>query len=209
MSSTGRVVQVPPERVAGWLRRFADRHGELSWGSDGGHAVVDAADGARAVFRLPADDAPTAPAGADELGLRADSFRDFALVLVRRGGYAVGRVAGGELVASRCGTRYVRGQTKAGGWSQQRYARRRANQADELVGAAAQATRDVLGGGAATPVVCGGDRTLVDACLKAAGGGLADRVLPDRLDVPDPRRRVLVAAVPQARAVRVELNHLA
>ena len=55
------------------------------------------------------------------------------LVLVRRGGYAVGLVAGGVLVAHKIGTAHVQGRTKKGGWSQQRYARRRGHQSDEVV----------------------------------------------------------------------------
>ncbi|MGL5852830.1 MAG: Vms1/Ankzf1 family peptidyl-tRNA hydrolase, partial [Phycicoccus sp.] len=67
------------------------------------------------------------------------------LVLVRRGGYAVGVAAGGRLATHKVGTRYVQSRTAAGGWSQQRFARRRANQADELVGATADvAARIVL-----------------------------------------------------------------
>jgi hypothetical protein len=38
---------------------------------------------------------------------------------------------------------------------------------------------------------------------------LVERVLPDHLDVPDPRRRVLEGAVQRARSVRVVLNDLA
>ena len=57
-----------------------------------------------------------------------------AVVLVRRGGYAVGVASGDRLTAHKVGTRYVQSRTAAGGWSQQRFARRRANQADGLVG---------------------------------------------------------------------------
>jgi hypothetical protein len=116
----------------------------------------------------------------------------------------------------------VQGQTKAGGWSQQRFARRRANQADELVAAAARAVRDVLAAALRDPgfrLVGGGDRKLVGASLELAGRdlsgrlpsrtALADRLLPDHLDVPDPRRAVLDAAVERARAVRITLNELA
>jgi hypothetical protein len=120
----------------------------------------------------------------------------------------------------------VQGQTKAGGWSQQRFARRRANQADELVGAAAVAVRDVLGEALADPelrIVGGGDRQLLTAAVELAARGLdghghgrghggqrlVERVLPDHLDVPDPRRRVLEGAVQRARSVRVVLNDLA
>jgi hypothetical protein len=42
--------------------------------------------------------------------------------------------AEGGLLAHKVGTRYVQSRTAAGGWSQQRFARRRDNQADELVG---------------------------------------------------------------------------
>ena len=49
-------------------------------------------------------------------------------MLVRRGGHAVGVFRGAELLASKVDSSYVQGTTKAGGWSQQRYARRRANQ---------------------------------------------------------------------------------
>lgn len=217
-----RVVPVPPERLAGWLERFGRRHGQLDWSEHDAHAVARAADGARAEFRLPGEPHGPAPPDATDLVARADRFRDFGLVLVRRGGFAVGRVADAALAGSRCGTRYVQGQTKAGGWSQQRFARRRANQADELVGAAALAVRDVLGDALADPglpVVGGGDRQLLTAVVELAARGivglghgrvrLAERVLPDHLDVPDPRRRVLEGSVQQARSVRVVLNELA
>jgi hypothetical protein len=55
---------------------------------------------------------------------------------------------------------------------------------------------------------------LVTQCLELAGAGSPDgdllrRVLPHRLDVPDPRLRVLEEAVGRARSVRVALNELA
>jgi len=209
-----RVVPVPPQRLAGWIERFGARHGELTWSAAGPHAVAMAADGARAEFRLPgassADAAATATATPADLLAAAEALRDFGLVLVRRGGFAIGLVRDGELAASRCGTRYVQGQTKAGGWSQQRYARRRANQADQLTAAAAAALADVLGPALAEPafaLVRGGDRALVTACLELSG--TTERVLPDWLDVPDPRRQVLEDAVDRARAVRIALNALA
>ena len=58
-------------------------------------------------------------------------------LLVRRGGFAVGIFDGRALVASKVGGPYVQGKTKAGGWSQQRYARRRANQASQAYAEAA------------------------------------------------------------------------
>jgi hypothetical protein len=217
MSHSGRTVSVAPERLAGWVQRFGDRHGDVVWDSGGQHAVVRAADGARAEFRLPCPRVGPPAGGLAELVEHAESFADFGLVLVRRGGFAVGLVRGAELAESRCGTRYVQGQTKAGGWSQQRFARRRSNQADELAGAAGQAVRDILGDAlhdSGLRLVCGGDRSLVARCLELAGTGSRDpdlrgRVLPRRLEVPDPRLRVLKEAVGSARSVRVVLNDLA
>jgi hypothetical protein len=217
MSEPGRTVLVAPERVVGWVQRFGERHGDVAWDSGGEHPVAQAADGARAEFRLPFPRGGSPAGGLQELVEQAGSFADFGLVLVRRGGFAVGLVRGAELAGSRCGTRYVQGQTKAGGWSQQRFARRRANQADELAAAAAQAVRDVLGTALRDPelrLVGGGDRPLVARCLELAGTGSPDgdllrRALPHRLDVPDPRLRVLEEAVGRARSVRVALNELA
>ncbi len=199
-----RQVLVAPERLAGWIQRFAGRHGALRWEPDGGLAAVGAVDGARARFRLPAPGQPAADV--ETLVARAVAYADFGLVLVRRGGFAVGNVVAAELVASRCGTRYVQGQTKAGGWSQQRYARRRANQADALVNAAALAVTDVLAG-TGGDLVCGGDRPLVRQVLEVSRlPGALERTRPDWLDVGEPRRHVLQQSVTKARSVRIELN---
>ncbi len=130
-----------------------------------------------------------------------------ALLLVRRGGYAVGVAAGGRLTAHRTGTRYVQSRTAAGGWSQQRFARRRANQADELVGAVAEHAARVLAGCGATGLALGGDRALSEAVLEDPRlAGL--RALPRRglHDLPDPRLDVLERAAERARAVRVTIE---
>jgi hypothetical protein len=135
------------------------------------------------------------------------------LLLVRRGGYAVGVATGDRLTAHKVGTRYVQSRTAAGGWSQQRFARRRANQADELVGAAVEHALRVFHGpgapdrmAASGGLVVGGDRALVAAVLddpRLAG----IRLLPRRelYDLPDPRLDVLDRAVERGRAVRVTI----
>jgi Actinobacteria/chloroflexi VLRF1 release factor len=201
-----RTVEVPAERLAGWVERFESRHGALTWAREDDAVALRAMDGAEAVIRLAL---PTPPvADGDGLGAAAVGFERFGLVLVRRGGYAVGRVEGGRVVASRTGTRYVQGQTKAGGQSQKRYARRRANQAAALVRSAAEAVDDVLAEWSA-PVVGGGDRDLVRQVLQAAAGDLAARLVPRWLDVGNPRRRVLDESVAAARTARIDLNALA
>ena len=130
-----------------------------------------------------------------------------ALLLVRRGGYAVGLADGPTLRAHKVGTRYVQSRTAAGGWSQQRFARRRANQADELVGAVADHAVRVLGDAHPTGLVLGGDRALAEAVLDDDRlAALRDLPRQTLYDVPDPRLDVLRAALVRARAVRVTIE---
>src|SRR4051794_21604829 len=79
-----------------------------------------------------------------------------AALLVRLGGYAVGVFEGERLVASKVGTRFVKGRHKKGGSSQARFGRRREEQARALVEAAAETAAGVLepwrgGGGVVAP----------------------------------------------------------
>jgi len=198
---------VSAERLSGWIQRFADRHGPLTWSAtDDGGARIEAADGAVAVVRLAIE--PPAELEMPTVSAAASGFDRFGLVLVRRGGFAIGRIEDGRVVASRTGTRYVQGQTKAGGQSQKRFARRRANQAAALVRSAAEAVDEVLGEWSA-PVVGGGDRALVRQVLAGARTDLAPRLVPRWLSVGNPRRRDLDEAVDAARAARISLNALA
>ena len=105
------------------------------------------------------------------------------------------------------GTRYVQGQTAAGGTSQHRYARRRSNQADALVLAVAEAASSRLVGLDLDGLVGAGDRALVEAVL-ADPRLAAIAALPrgPLLDVADPRSDVLAAAAQRVRALRVHLT---
>lgn len=135
--------------------------------------------------------------------------RRVGVVLVRRGGYAVGLFDGATLIGSKVGTAYVQGKTKAGGWSQQRYARRRANQADHAYAEAAEVVATVLLPHAADvdAVVRGGDAAGVDAVLADRRlAPLRDRLTGPVFPTPDPRLRVLQAFPAQFRAVRIQLN---
>lgn len=126
-------VHVDPARLTSWVGGFLDRHGPARWGHDRGSVVVRAADGA--VARLDALD-PTGSEAVSSLrtlvGWPGPQPR-LALVLLRRGRYAVGLADATDLVAHTAGSRYVQSRTAAGGWSQQRYQRRRRNQAEALV----------------------------------------------------------------------------
>jgi hypothetical protein len=201
-------VRVPAERLTGWVERFAGRHGALRWTAlDASATELSATDGAVAVLHWSLPGRPVTDLGG--LSAHCSSAEPRNVVLVRRGGWAVGSALGSELVRSRCGTRYVQGKTKAGGWSQQRYARRRAQQADSLLDAAEAAVREVLAG-TTGPVVLGGDRALLDRLLgQLTDTDVPSRVVPRRIDVPDPRHAVLQRAVVDAGGVDIDLNELA
>jgi hypothetical protein len=130
-----------------------------------------------------------------------------AVLLLRRGGYAVGVARAGRLTAHKVGTRYVQSRTAAGGWSQQRFARRRANQADELVGAAGEHAVRLLTGIRPRGVVLGGDRALVAALLEDPGlAGIRELPRRELYDLPDPRLDVLERALARGRATRVTIE---
>ncbi|MGN6245424.1 MAG: acVLRF1 family peptidyl-tRNA hydrolase [Motilibacteraceae bacterium] len=188
----GRWVEVAPERLARWCENFAERHGGASSTEVAEGLSLVGSDGARAVVGVPpyADD--------DAVGL----------LLVRRGGYAAGVDVGGSLVASKVGSRHVQGRTAAGGWSQQRFARRREGQTREAVQAAAEPAARVLlpHAGELVAVVTGGDRTLVADVLEDPRLAPLRPLVAERfLDVADPKRDVLEQAAARARCVLIHL----
>jgi Actinobacteria/chloroflexi VLRF1 release factor len=193
----GRWVDVAPERLPRWLENFAARHGGYT--ADGLHLV--AADGATADLEPPPG--ASGVRTVDDLGAAPCRL---GLLLARKGAVAVGIADGDRLVSSKVDTHYVQGRTAAGGWSQQRFARRRDNQAKAAAADGAAIAERVLLPEVRTmaALVCGGDRTAVDAILAApALAPLAALRARRLLDVPEPRHAVLVAAVAQARAVRI------
>jgi len=204
------------------VSRFGERHGGFAARglTHGGFAargltdqvILTAPDGAQAEIEVPF---PPLPLHGDALVTLVDhalTAREVGAVLVRKGGYAVGVFDGSELLVSKVGSAYVQGKTKAGGWSQQRYARRRANQTEQAYAAAADVVADLL-----LPrveqlvgIFGGGDRGAVHAVLddprlRRLGALLVDPVLP----TVDPRLRVLQAFPEQFRAVSIRLNALA
>lgn len=194
-----RTVEVDHDRLARWLAGFAERHGQTTvdagalLGTDGATASL------RAWRRLTAG-------SIDALVEEAAPPQRIGFVLVRRGGYAVAVTDGADLVARKVGRRHVQSRTAAGGWSQQRFARRRGKQADELVTAVSDHAVRLLGGASLDGLVRGGDRTLVAEVLDDPRlRRLAALPVRDLFDLPDPTPAVLERAVRRARSVQIEL----
>jgi hypothetical protein len=197
-------VLVPQARFERWVANFADRHGAAELSVAEGALGGVAADGSSFVARLPFDLVYDGPADAAALASAAEPPAAWGVLLVRKGGFAVARLAGVRLEEHKIGQRHVQGRTKAGGQSQQRFARRRDNQARQAFEAAADHAVRILG--ATRTVVAGGDRAalgevLADPRLRAV------TVVGPWLAVPDPRRRELDAAVLDAQALVVEVTN--
>lgn len=205
MSADASVVLVPAERWERWVSNFEGRHGATALSVDAGTLAGTAADGSTFAASLPFEEeyAGSAAAAAFAAAVDAAVPADWGVLLVRKGGFAVARLAGTTVVDSKVGQRHVQGRTKAGGQSQQRFARRRDNQAraayEAAAGHAARILADLDG-----PVVTGGDRPAVEDVLD---GSPLDRlrVVGPWLAVPDPRRAVLDQAVRDACAVQVHV----
>lgn len=197
---------MPPQRLLPWFSGFVRRNGEITAiRAEAGQTVVETARGACA--RLPQQTVDAA--GVAELVAAVLGPGTAVVVLVRRGGYSVARVRydgpGHEVLASKSGTRYVQGRTAAGGQSQQRFARRRQNQATALAQAATAAVATVLGESPA-PVellVTGGDAALLQEVLSAAPLRRLTAARTVHVPVGEPRRRTIDEAVVAARSVPI------
>jgi hypothetical protein len=150
--------------------------------------------------------------GAGDVASFADEVRRpvrWGILLVRKGGFALATVDGTEVSGSKVGQRHVQGRTKAGGQSQQRFARRRDNQARQAYEAAADHAHRVLvaEGGGLQALVCGGDRSAVEQVLADPRlARLVELRVEPWLAVPDPRRSVLEQAIRDGASMRVLLD---
>jgi hypothetical protein len=202
------VVGVPLRRLPGWLEGFAARHGEWiateSTEPPGWH--LTAADAARAQVVVPSWLESEDPGPFDPAAL-AGLAPVFGVLLLRRAGYAVATFEGVSVAEKKVGTRHIHGRTAAGGWSQQRYARRRDNEADEIVGAAAEHADRILGARADLQfLVTGGDRPLLNAALKAVDPRLAALPIGAHLGVGTPDARMLAVIPDRVLAVQIRIG---
>jgi hypothetical protein len=200
-----RYVSVAPARLERWLSGFTERHGVTTYDVTPARLSASAQDGSLAEIDVPFGPLEDlTPAG---LVAHVLADRRLGVLLVRRGGYGAGVFVGGELVDSKVGSRHVQGTTKAGGWSQQRFARRRDNQAREAFAAATEVAVRILAPAKLDVLVCGGDRKAIDTVLEDPRlKDLVPLVRPPFLGVADPKQKVLEQAGVDALAVRIELT---
>jgi hypothetical protein len=197
------LVLVPADRVVRWVDNFTSRHGVTELLVADGALAGTAQDGSTFSARLPFDGAYGGAADASAFAAAVGAPDDWGVLLVRKGGFAVARLSGPRITDSKVGQRHVQGRTKAGGQSQQRFARRRDNQARQAYEAAAGHAARILAG-LAGPLVTGGDRAAVDEVLADPRLSRAVRTA-DWLAVPDPKRSVLDQAVADAQTARIEV----
>lgn len=192
----GIVVDIEPERLTGWVNRFASRNGGIAdLAVTPEHVVITAADGTVATAAVPFP--PMVIGHREPIEAVLDHLATIGtvgLILVRAGAHSIGIARHGAVLESSTHRPHLQGRTAAGGWSQQRYARRRDNQRTvSLEHAANLAARVLLPvAGSITGLVLGGDAGAVDDVL--ADRRLAPLLgLPRRMfgDIPEPRRAVL------------------
>jgi hypothetical protein len=198
---------VPPERLGRWLERWAAAHEPVARTEVRPGRVTFVGAGGAVDCDPPFPPLPVTGVrdGFDPAPLLDHAGRDrvVGVLLVRLGGFAAGVFSGRRLVASKVGSRQVHGRHRAGGSSQQRFARRREGQARVALEAAADVAARVLleHRGDIEAVVLGGDRralaeVLDDVRLRPLRPLVVERVL----DVPDPRLKVLRATPDAFRA---------
>jgi hypothetical protein len=195
-------VLVPVARWERWVANFATGHGGATLSVADGALCGRAVDGSHFAARLPFGTSYAGDPEAGAFAALAVAPGEWGVLLVRKGGFAVARLRGTDLVEHKVGQRHVQGRTKAGGQSQQRFARRRDNQARQAYEAAADHAARILGG--VPQASTGGDHAAVDAVLsdpRLAGLTVVEPWLP----VPDPRRAVLDGAIQDTQAIRVDV----
>ncbi len=195
-TNAGPIHAAPPAVGAG----SADPASELA-GTPPGETPLGASAAGLSVRSTPAEVAAA---------LLADAYgcRVLRALMIRRGGYACAVLTDDRVTAAKVGSRHVQGRTAAGGWSQQRFARRREGQVDTLVGSATEvAVRLLLPADPDDALITGGDRPLIDRVL-------ADpRLKPlsglrrgPHLEIGDPRSDLVQDLPERGRAVRISLD---
>ena len=201
---SARAVSVPAVRLPRWIDGFAERHGGSTQHLTDGILRLEGADGAAATLTPPY---PVRAADASDFVAAVQRIPRTGVILIRRGGFAAAIVEGDAVIVSDVGKRHVQGRTAAGGWSQQRFARRRDKQVHELVEAAADyVARVIVPGLPVDYLATGGDKPLVEEVLTDSRlRPLAALPRGPHLDVPDPRRDVVTSLPERLSTLRIDL----
>lgn len=232
-----RTVYVGAGRIQRWVHGFGERHPGMRTTVHADRVEFDAPDGSTATL-YPAFDplidpvagvpdlpglrgvaalAPTEPTpaqAAEALVANAHSVPVLRALLIRRGGYACAVLTGDKVTASKVGSRYVQGRTAAGGWSQQRFARRRDGQVHGLVGTATDVAARVLLPGivllpaiGADALITGGDQPLIDRVLADPRLYPLSRLRRGlHLEIGDPKFDLVKELPERGRAIRIALD---
>ena len=141
-------------------------------------------------------------------GLKKFAMSSYAIgiILLRLGHWAIAIAEDGELVVTKTGSRYVKGQHRKGGQSSNRFRRNREKWIRELFDEAAKIAKSRFSDypGELDFLALGGDRLILGQFMKriTLPNGLAGRVLPNRLSVIRPGRQALEDAVREAWSFR-------
>lgn len=206
----GRILEIAPGRIIGWLNRFADRNAgmtELTGGADG--VMVLTSSGAKAVIAAPLTGStrtaiPGEPVA--ELLAAAESVAATGIIAVRGGAHSIGIARGGAIERSSTDRHYLQGRTAAGGWSQQRFARRRGNQRSKGQQEAIATALRVLTGYTLDALVLAGDRASYTAVVQALPAELADLPRREFPEIAEPRRVVLDELARRAQSLVVTVT---
>ncbi len=183
-----------PARLPGWVTRFGLRNnGIADLTADPTGVSIVAGDGTRARIDVPFP--PMTVGHREPVEAVLDHLAGvgaIGVILVRAGAHSVGICRDGIVTGSSTDTHYVQGRTAAGGWSQQRYARRRGNQLVAAQESTATAAASMLSDAHLDALIVGGDLRSIAAVLDDPR--LAQLIaLPRRefRDIAEPRRVVL------------------
>lgn len=204
------MVEVEPSRLTGWVNRFGARNNgitDLVVAPD--VVTVTGGDGTTALIAVPFP--PLGPGDREPLEALLHHLTGLgtaAVILYRGGAHCMGLARDGEVLASSTDRTYLQGRTAAGGWSQQRYARRRGNQKDAAIDRATElAVRVLLVDPLPDLLVLGGERAGLTEILKDPRlRPLTDLPRREFPDIPEPRRVVLDEIAVRLSAVEITVR---
>lgn len=217
-----QTVFVPGERFVRFVRNYEASHGPATFACLGQTLTAISPDGATFAAELPFSEHEGDDTAAESeilLDLNNDPASQFlshltipqtwGILVARKGGFAAVQLAGTKIVSRHIGRRHVQGRSAAGGQSQQRFARRRRNQARASHKAAADHAADVLGHQILTgqaSLVVGGDKDAIRAIL-ADPRMQQLRIVGPFLGAAQPRRALLEQAIAQSQALTVTIDN--